>query len=99
MANVTIPLDTVTLATCEAWHAQLLEALRRGGGLALDLSETAEMDLAGLQLVLAAARAAVGGGQDLIVPAHLSPAAAKAFARAALDPKSLWPAGPSPELP
>lgn len=97
MPNVSISTEYATLASCEALHAQLIEAVGQGAGLQFDLSATQDMDLTGLQLVLATARAAGEAGQALVLAPTLSPAAAKAFARAGLDPVTLGPVGPSLE--
>jgi anti-anti-sigma regulatory factor len=89
MPTISLEPERATLATCESLHAQFAEALSRGDDLMVDLSQTSELDLTGLQILLAAARAAQAAGASLTLAGGLSPAATTAFARAGLDPNVL----------
>jgi anti-anti-sigma regulatory factor len=89
MPSISPEQDRLTLATCEAVQAQLADAVSRGGAFAVDLSQVVEMDVTGLQLLIAAANAAQAAGAPMTLADEISPAAATAFARAGLDPHAL----------
>ncbi len=65
--------EDLTIYHAEALKAQLLEALGAAPALELDLSRVAEIDSAGLQLLLLAKRESLREGRRLSIVAH-SPA-------------------------
>ncbi|MDM5177573.1 STAS domain-containing protein [Massilia sp. DJPM01] len=66
----------------------LLDALQARTDLTLDLADVCEIDSAGVQLLLAAARQAQAGGAALRLAGH-SAAVQEAFALLGLDPQGV----------
>ena len=63
----------MTIYHAQQQKGELLEALASGSGLELDLSQVAEIDTAGLQLLLLVKREAGKAGKEVKLVAH-SPA-------------------------
>jgi anti-anti-sigma regulatory factor len=89
MPTISLEPERATLATCEALHAKVADALAQGADLAVGLAKAAEVDVTGLQILLAASRAADAAGSSFSLTGEISAAAATAFARAGLDPSTL----------
>lgn len=53
----------LTIAVADAWRTRLVTALAGGTGLAVDVSAATEIDVFGIQLLLAARRSAIGQGR------------------------------------
>lgn len=56
-----------TIALAESWRARLVAAFAGGGGLTVDVSGAAEIDVFGVQLLLAARRSAAEQGRSFRV--------------------------------
>lgn len=64
-----VPLGgSLTIATAEATHAQLIEALNGASAITLDCAQAREIDVTFLQLMVSAQRAAARAGKTV----HLS---------------------------
>lgn len=73
-SQVRIPIEgELTIFTAQENHQRLLEALRQASDIEVDLSQVAEIDGAGLQLMVSAKHAAVAAGKTLRFTGH-SPA-------------------------
>ena len=77
-----VPLDgCLTIATVEATHARLREALGGAGAVVLDCAQAREIDVTFLQLLVAAQRTAVRAGKSVRLAAPPSGALAEALRR------------------
>lgn len=60
----------LTIYAAASLRQALCEALAAGAGLTLDLSQVCEIDSAGVQLLIAAARHAADSGQAFVLTGH-----------------------------
>lgn len=86
----------LSLRTCEAAHAQLLNAIAVHDEVVVDCSDAEEIDASLLQLLLAAQKTARAGRCRLRLPAPAGGALAEALVRAGLvdpdHPDPFWAA-------
>ncbi len=71
----------LTIRTIEAIHARLTDALAAGGDLLIDTTHATQVDIAFIQLVLAARRSAAAAGTSLTLAAPAGGALRDALAR------------------
>ena len=91
MTSRTIPLritGALDINSSKQIHRTLLQRLEAGTDLEVDLSEITGCDAAGLQLLFSARKSALLRGTSFTVGA-MSPAVARTFAEAGMDPTQL----------
>jgi two-component system chemotaxis sensor kinase CheA len=82
-----VPLGgALTIATVEATHAQLREALGGAGAIVLDCSQAREVDVTFLQLMVSAQRTAASAGRSVHLAAPPSGVLAEALRRCGFAP-------------
>ena len=96
MSIPALTLDaSVTLSSAATLHRQLVDAVAIGGPVSLDGSFVDEMDFSGVQLILAAARAATQADVEIRWATQPSAGAARAFVSAGFDIATFASATPS----
>jgi two-component system chemotaxis sensor kinase CheA len=87
MSPSSVPLGgSLTIATAEATHAKLIEALGGASPITLDCSQASEIDVTFLQLMVAAQRTAAGAGKTVRLAAAPGGVLADALRRCGFPP-------------
>jgi anti-anti-sigma regulatory factor len=76
----------VTVSSAAELHKVLIAAIDSGRSIVIDLTETTELDISGIQLLYAARQAAEQAGLSISAPKTPPRQVADAFLEAGLDP-------------